>query len=337
MIPTIPAPTGGHGVRRPDCRVMSFADIPGWSDDDHATAARVFSGSAEHLRHPGWASVRAAVETVSFQDGNSCRSLFEELLVPVTISENVLFTGYYEPWIDGSLSPEDAYPVALHRPPPDLPRDVPWATRREIEERRLLEGRSLEIVWIADPVERFFLQVQGSGRIRLRDGRSLRVGYAARNNRPYRSIGQELIRRGAVDPSAISAEAIRSWLADNPEEATALLWHNPSYVFFRRLPDLHEALGPIGTLGAPVTAGRSLAVDPEVVPLGAPVWVEKRGADPLARLFVAQDTGSAIKGADRADIFVGTGDAAGRVAGAMRDRGRMIALLPRDHPLAVGR
>ena len=191
-----------------------------------------------------------------------------------------------------------------------------------------MQGRGLEIVWVDDPVEKFFLQIQGSGRVTLPDGRKIRVGYGGANGHEYRSVGAELVRRGIYQAHQVSAQVIKNWVRRNPVAGQELLWHNPSYVFFRRIDSVPAHMGPLGAMNRSVTAGRTVAVDPAYVPLGAPVWIEKEGAGPMRRLMIAQDTGSAIKGAQRADIFVGTGDEAGRTAGRLRDPGRMVVLLP---------
>jgi membrane-bound lytic murein transglycosylase A len=219
--------------------------------------------------------------------------------------------------------------------PPEARGAASWLSRREIETTDALAGRGLEIAWVDDPVELFFLQVQGSGRIRLPDGRSLRVGYQGANGHQYRSVGTELVRRGIFDAHQVSAQVIKNWVRRNPIDGLELLRHNPSYVFFREIGDVPAHKGPLGAMNRSVTALRSVAVDPRFVPLGAPVWLEKAGETPMNRLMVAQDTGSAIKGAQRADIFFGTGDEAGRQAGRLRDDGRMYVLLPIQRAYAL--
>jgi membrane-bound lytic murein transglycosylase A len=252
-------------------------------------------------------------------------------------AEDALFTGYFEPELAGSRERTARFTVPIYRRPPELPEGRHWATRAEIEREGLLAGRGLEIAWLADPVDTFFLQVQGSGRIRLEDDTVIRVGYGGRNGHEYRSIGQELVHRGILPAHRVSAGRIRDWARRNPEAGRALLYHNPSYVFFREVAVAPDT-GPLGAMNRPLTPLRSLAVDPAHVPLGAPVWVEKAGRAPLSRLMVAQDTGSAIKGAQRGDVFYGSGEAAGRAAGAVKDPGRMVVLLPIDraHARAYG-
>ena len=181
----------------------------------------------------------------------------------------------------------------------------------------------------------FFLQIQGSGRVRLPDGSKIRVGYGGRNGHDYRSVGTEMVRRGLFQSHQVSAATIRNWVRQNPEEGAELLRHNPSYIFFREVTAVPSSDGPLGAMNRSVTAMRSIAVDPDYVPLGVPVWIETDGQSPLRRLMIAQDTGSAIKGAQRADIFFGTGDEAGRAAGRVRDPGRMIVLLPVEDALRL--
>lgn len=198
-----------------------------------------------------------------------------------------------------------------------------------------MDGRGLEIAWVDDAVELFFLQVQGSGRIRLPGGRTIRVGYAGFNGHEYRSIGEELVRRGVYQPHQVSAQVIQNWVRRNPVAGRELLYHNPSYVFFREVSEVPANKGPLGAMNRSITGMRSIAVDPAIVPLGAPVWIEKDGKSPLRRLMIAQDTGSAIKGAQRADVFFGTGDRAGRQAGRLRDPGRMMVLMPIQRAYAL--
>jgi len=267
-----------------------------------------------------------------------------------------LVTGYYEPLLRGSRTPSPVYRFPLYGPPDDLivvdlaslypelkslrlrgrlqgNRVVPYHTRGDIEAGRApLSGK--EVAWVDDPVELFFLQVQGSGRLLLENGETLRVGYAEQNGHPYRSIGRWLVDNGEMNLDRASMQGIKEWVRRNPERLSELLNVNPSYVFFRVLPG--QTGGPIGSLGVPLTSERSVAVDPRAMPLGAPVWLattRPNSVEPLNRLMLAQDTGSAIRGNVRADFFWGFGDEAGRLAGAMKQRGRMWVLLPRDYPL----
>ncbi|RMD92694.1 MAG: murein transglycosylase [Alphaproteobacteria bacterium] len=321
------AMSAAPGIGKARYTILRFSDLNGWADDDHGAALKTFLETCPDLGPPDWPALCAlATQTKS----ENARSYFELFFRPVLIEDGKapLFTGYFEPELDGSPVPTSRFRYPLYRLPPEL-RDNPrpWLTRAEIE-AGALKGRGLEIAWVDDPVELFFLQVQGSGRIRFPDGSGIRVGYAGNNGRPYRSVGEELVRRGIYAPHQVSAQVIRSWVRRHPVEGRAMLQHNPSFVFFRVIDDLADHEGPRGAMNRPLTALRSLAVDPAFVPLGAPVWIEKAGRVPMRRLMVAQDTGSAIKGAQRADIFFGTGEAAGRAAGKIRDPGRLVVLLP---------
>jgi membrane-bound lytic murein transglycosylase A len=265
-----------------------------------------------------------------------------------------LITGYYEPVLPGSRArterfrhplygvPEDLVAVDLESVNPELKglrlrgrlegnRLVPYWSRGEIEARSSFHAPVL--AWIEDPVELFFLQIQGSGQIELASGGRLRLGYAGQNGHPYRSMGRYLMRRGELALEQTSMQGIKAWAAANPRKLREALDSNPSYVFFRETP---EGDGPLGTLGAPLTAGYSLAIDPRSVPLGAPVFIATTmplSSQPLQRLMAAQDTGGAIRGAVRADFFWGTGIEAGALAGRMRQQGRLWILWPRGEPL----
>lgn len=297
---------------------LSFSDLKGWADDDHQAALDVYSRTRGQLP-PEWPLLTKG----------DARRFFETNFFPVLIEDGqpMLFTGYFEPEMGASPAQTETHRFPAFSVPPDLARESPYLTRREIE-GGALAGQGLELAWFADPVDLFFLQVQGSGRLRFPDGSLVRLGFAAKNGHPYTSVGKVLVARGVASAEDVSPELIRTWVAAHGTEGRALLWQNESYVFFRRLDDVPATDGPLGAMGVSVTAGRSLAVDPEANPLGAPVWIEKTGATPMHRLMVAQDTGSAIKGAQRADIFFGTGVAAGKQAGKVKDGGRMVTLLP---------
>ncbi|MGB3279907.1 MAG: murein transglycosylase A [Pseudorhodobacter sp.] len=315
-------------------QMLEFSDLDGWQDDDHRAALSTFLDTCSLLNDPDWTPICRLAPDAMASDA-AARSFFELLFRPVMIgAPPALFTGYYEPELPGSpyRTPRFAYP--LYARPPELQDGQQWLDRGAIEASGALRGRGLEIVWLEDPVEVFFLQVQGSGRVRLPDGRVIRVGYAGRNGYAYRSVGKEMIRLGILDEHSVSAQGIKAWVRANPTIGTELLNHNPSFVFFRRLPDLPPEKGPIGAMGRSITTMRSIAVDPSFTPLGAPVWLEKDGRAPLRRLMVAQDTGGAIKGAQRADIYFGTGTQAGEDAGSVKDGGRMIVLLPIERAFA---
>ncbi|MFK7763328.1 MAG: murein transglycosylase A [Roseobacter sp.] len=312
--------------------VLSFDDLDGWPQDDHAAALAVFNETCVDLDDPDWQAICAYATSKP-----DPRQFFELLFRPVLIEDgrDGLFTGYFEPELDGARRPSSRFRYPLYKMPPEAREVAQWHSRRTLLEEGKLKGRDLEIAWVDDPVEKFFLQIQGSGRIKLADGSKLRVGYGGKNGHEYRSIGQELVRRGIYQPHQVSAEVIKNWVRRNPEAGRELLYHNPSYVFFREVSEVPAHMGPLGAMNRSVTTLRSIAVDPSFVPLGAPVWIEKDGEGPMRRLMIAQDTGSAIKGAQRADVFFGTGDAAGRAAGRLRDPGRMVVLLPTQRAYAM--
>jgi membrane-bound lytic murein transglycosylase A len=291
--------------------ILGFEELKGWKDDDQNAALKVFLDTCPDLKDSDWQSLCALAT-----NQKNARTFFELFFRPVLIEDGqpALFTGYFEP---------------------ELPSGRPWYSRTEIEETGVLDGRGLEIAWIDDPVDVFFLQIQGSGRIAFEDGTGLRVGYGGKNGHNYRSVGQELVRRGIYNVHQVSAQVIRNWVRRNPEDGEDLLRTNPAFVFFRVIEDMPDHKGPRGAMNRSITEMRSVAVDPDFVPLGAPVWIEKGGSQPLRRLMIAQDTGSAIKGAQRADIFFGTGNAAGRAAGRVRDPGRMVVLLPIQQAFAL--
>lgn len=313
--------------------VLGFSDLDGWAEDDHRAALQVFRTTCDALPDADWGPVCSLAQDAWRTDA-AARQFFELFFRPVLIgTPPALFTGYYEPEIRGSLTRTPRFAWPLYRKPPELAEGQLWHPRSVIESG-ILRGRGLELVWLDDPVEAYFLQVQGSGRIRLPDGRVMRIAYAGKNGHPYRSIGSELIRRGAR-MADVSAQDIKAWVRANPVAGRELLQTNPSFVFFRKLDDLPADRGPIGAMGRSITPLRSVAIDPDHVPLGAPVWIEKDGREPLRRLMIAQDTGGAIKGPQRADLFYGTGLEAGETAGRVKDGGRMIVLMPIDRAYAM--
>ncbi|RVV98008.1 murein transglycosylase [Mesobaculum littorinae] len=313
-----PAPEVTHSI-------LPFADLAGWQDTDHEAARDVFLSTCRDMRATQWPEL-CAMAARPFD----ARLFFETFFRPVLIENGAdgLFTGYFEPELRGARTPDDRFRYPLYALPPEIEAGKPWHSRAEIETDALLADRDLEIAWLEDPVDAFFLQIQGSGRIRMQDGSLVRVGYAGKNGRDYRSIGKELVRRGEFEAHEVSADVIRNWVRKNGEEGLKLLHHNPSYVFFREVSEVPADKGPLGAMNRSITAMQSVAIDPAYVPLGAPVWIEKEGAEPLHRLMIAQDTGSAIKGPQRADIFFGTGRQAGKAAGQIRDPGRIVVLLP---------
>jgi membrane-bound lytic murein transglycosylase A len=322
-----------------------------------------------------WLPACAAVDTLLARAPwpDDARRLLDSLFVPRRVlahgAATGLFTGYFEPLLHGARDSSARYATPLYRRPPDLvtvdlgrfapdldgrtvagrvvedadegdaggggPRLVPYFDRAAIA-GGALRGRGLELVWVDDPVDAFFLEIQGSGRVELPSGEVLRVGYAAANGRPYRAIGRDLIALGALTRATVSLQTIRAWLAAHPARADSVLHLNPSYVFFQRLRDLPLHLGPMGAQRVPLTPGRSLAVDRRYLPLGVPLWLDASAPTPdgdgtrtLRRLVVAQDTGGAIRGAVRGDVFWGAGPEARAVAGRMQHPGRLVVLLPR--------
>jgi membrane-bound lytic murein transglycosylase A len=292
------------------------------------------------------------------QTRKGARQFFETFFRPHRLSSSPsggLLTGYYEPAIKGSRAPTAAFRVPIYRRPADLvnivPESqrgakavpfthmrktehglVPYLTRAEIEQGGL-SGQGLELMYFRDPVAVFFMQIQGSGRVELPNGEKVRIAYDGKNGYPYTSVGKVLIEEGQIPPEAMSLEAVKRWLSADPERAKAVMWKNQSYVFFRELTG-DDAKTTIGANGIPLRAGRSLAVDTSFYSLGMPIYVDapeithvtKTGG--FRRLMIAHDVGSAIKGIERGDIYFGSGDAAGRLAGITRQPGRFFVLLP---------
>jgi membrane-bound lytic murein transglycosylase A len=255
------------------------------------------------------------------------RVFFEAAFQPFALNTQGFFTGFYEPEVAGSLTQTAEFRVPLHRPPQDLPerRD------RAAVMSGALDGQGLELVWLRDAVDAFFIHIQGAARIVLTNGRTMRVTYATKSGHPYTAIGRVLIDKGALTRETADMAGIRAWLAAHPDEMPAILAANRSYIYFREAPVEAADLGPIAAAKVPLTASRSLAVDKSIHAFHTPVWVETSlpSGAPFRRLLVAQDTGSAIIGPARGDIFFGSGDAAGAIAGAMRASGRFVVLLPR--------
>ena len=315
-------------------QMLDFEALEGWPEDNHLAALTAFQETCDKLDAPDWQPICHLAADAGATDA-SAKAFFELMFKPVLIGQPpALFTGYYEPELNGSYTrtPRFAYPIYAR--PPELQDGQVYYDRATIE-GGALRGRGLEIAWLEDPVEVFFLQIQGSGRIKMTNGHVIRVGYAGRNGHAYRSVGKEMIARGMRTPDQVSAQDIKLYVRSNPTAGNALLAVNPSYIFFRKIADLPSDKGPIGAMGRSITPMRSVAIDPAFTPLGVPVWIEKSGDNPIHSLMVAQDTGGAIKGPQRADIFFGTGDGAGDAAGTIKDGGRMILLLPIDRAYAM--
>jgi membrane-bound lytic murein transglycosylase A len=354
---------------------VTWSDLDGWAADDHAAAYATFLSSCRAIM-PDRRNARAAgrlftaLKSICRRargaprlEDDKARAFFEENFRPVRISklgeQAGFLTGYYEPIVDGSRFPTREFTVPLYRRPPDLimlgqkrkgktfankgpvvrkvgrRKTVPYYDRAQIEDGAL-DGRRVEICWLKDPIDAFFIHIQGSARIRLEDGTMLRVNYDSHNGHPYTPVGRILIERGEIPREEMSMERIRQWMLARPEEGRALRRQNKSFIFFRvtGLSDNEEARGGQGVSLKP---GRSIAVDRPLHIYGMPFWIEAElpidGEQPTTRfrrLVVAQDTGSAIVGPARADIYFGAGDEAGRIAGRIRHAGRFAMLVPRE-------
>jgi membrane-bound lytic murein transglycosylase A len=315
-------------------QVLDFAELDGWAQDDHQAALTAFRITCDGIDGVDWQPL-CNLAADAGDSPESARAFFELFFRPVLIgTPPALFTGYYEPELAGSPIRTPHFTVPLYRRPPELADGQVYHSRATIE-GGILRGRGLEIAWLDDAVEAYFLQIQGSGRIRMPDGDVIRVGYAGRNGHAYVSVGKEMIRRGLRTIEQVSAQDIKAYVRANPVVGAEMLNINPSYIFFRVIDELPADKGPIGAMGGSITTLRSVAIDPAFTPLGAPVWIEKDGDTPIRRLMIAQDTGGAIKGLQRADIFYGTGADAGDAAGVINDGGRMIVLLPIDRAFAM--
>ena len=343
----------------------SWADLPGWAEDDPAAAWPAFllscRGMASRPHGPAWKRVCDLARAADGKSGHDARAFFEKHLKPYAVvagdaSVSGMVTGYYEPLLRGSRTRSKGFEQVVHGVPDDLLTIDLSAVFPELKGKRVrgrLEGNkvlpywsraeigargdklsSKALLYVDDAVELFFLQVQGSGRIKLADGSMTRLNYADQNGHPYQSIGRLLVERGEMKLEEASMQGIQAWARANPARLDELLNANPSYVFFREMPNSEG--GPIGALGVPLTAERSIAIDPRSVPLGAPVFLattRPNSAQAMNRLVLAQDTGGAIKGAVRADFFWGFGKEAGELAGRMKQSGRMWVLLPPEAAL----
>jgi membrane-bound lytic murein transglycosylase A len=358
--PVCPAPPAALARVNPLERV-DFSALAGWNEGEQAAAWNAVLASCQALRwREAWRGVCARAMGLRAPSDEEARRFLEDHFVPWRLAnpdgalEGVV-TGYYEPLLRGRRTRAAPYVYPLYGPPEDLltidlsgvnpelrgsrlrgrvegKRVVPYYSRAEITRGAApLAGK--EILWVDDPIEAFFLHIQGSGRVQLESGETLRLGYADQNGHPFQSIGRYLVERGELKLGEASMQSIKSWAAAYPDRLEELLNYNPSFVFFRELPLADPASGPVGAFGVPLTAGRSIAVDPRYVPLGAPVFLATTfpaSATPLNRLVVAQDTGGAIRNPVRADFFWGSGAEAGAQAGRMRQQGRMWVLLPKN-------
>jgi membrane-bound lytic murein transglycosylase A len=336
----------------------TYDALPGWRQDDLREAWPAFQATCRALgSKPEWKAPCAGAAPIDARDGDAIRAYFETYFEPNVVraadgADTGLVTGYYEPLLRGSRRHTGPFQTPLYKVPDDLitvdlasvyptlkgmrlrgrlvgKTVVPYSTRAEIE-RAAIPGK--ELLWVDDPVDAFFLEVQGSGRVQLDDGDTVRVAYADQNGHPYKTIGRWLIDQGELRADQASAQGIKAWIAAHPARRQELLNVNPSYVFFKEERLVDPNVGPKGALGVPLTPARSIAIDRAFVPLGVPVFLSttRPASDvPLQRLVMAQDTGGAIKGAVRADFFFGFGGQAPDDAGRMKQRGQLWVLLPR--------
>ena len=358
-------PSGPPALQYVQWRASAFSDLPGWAADrlEDAWQPLVAGCSVLLVRttaSPGWRDVCTAAAREA-DNAAAARAFFEEHFTAYELRTadgvtSALITGYYEPLLHGSRKRDERYGFPLYAPPDDLLTIDLSATQPQLADKRLrgrLDGNRIvpywtradidagkastagkELFYVDDPLDAFFLHVQGSGRVELPDRSRVRIGYADQNGWPYRSVGRVLVDRGELSLESVSMQGIRQWAQEHPQALPALLAENPSYVFFREVvPDQSAAIdGPIGTLGVPLQAGRAIAVDARFIPLGAPVLVATTWPSsglPLNRLMLAQDTGGAIRGPLRADFFWGFGADAEREAGRMKQEGKMWLLWPK--------
>jgi len=359
VCPVCPAPPPVAQRVNP-LETVDFRAIAGWKDGEQGAAWPALLASCQALRwREAWRGACAKAAELRNPTDDEARRFLEENFVPWRVANpdgalDGLVTGYYEPVLRGSRKKSPPYLYPLYAPPDDLltidlsatnpelrgmrlrgrvdgKRVVPYYSRAEIA-RGAAPVAGKELLWVDDPIEAFFLQVQGSGRVQLASGETLRVGYADQNGHPFQSIGRFLVDRGELKLGETSMQSIKTWAAANPQRVEDLLDQNPSFVFFRELPLADPAVGPLGAFGVPLTAGRSIAVDTRYVPLGAPVFLSTTfpsSPTPMTRLVLAQDSGGAIRNPVRADFFWGSGPEAGAQAGRMRQQGRMWVLLPK--------
>jgi len=319
---------------------VDYKDLTGWNDDRHERALVAFRRSCPKLGF-AWSQPCQALAAVPRGNRNEARQFFERYFDPHLITNfdgRGFLTGYYEPILDGARKRGGKYQTPLHLPPADLATKKPYPTRAQLLAPPL-RGRLPALVWLADPVDAFTLHIQGSGRVRLAEGGTMRVGVGGTNGHGYVSIGRIMLREGILTREQATMQGIRAWLRANPRRGRALMNRNPRYIFFREV----KGDGPIGSHGAALTSRRSLAIDKRYIPLGSPVWLDGRwpdGVRPLRRLVIAQDTGAAIVGPVRGDLYMGSGPQALAVAGRMRQPVRFFVLVPRggrisEHPGAA--
>ncbi|UVL62079.1 MltA domain-containing protein [Pseudomonas sp. B21-032] len=336
----------------------TWKDLPQVSDSDLVAGFESWRSACERLKRDAiWANTCSAAAAIAASPAE-VRSFLQAQLDVYSMrsaenNANGLITGYYEPVYPGSLTQTDSATVPVYGVPDDMIVVALDSVYPELKGKRLrgrLEGRVLKpydtaetinaqgakapvLAWLTDPMDLQFLQIQGSGRIQLEDGRQLRIGYADQNGHPYRPIGRWLVEQGQLKKEEVTMGSIHAWAQSNPARVPELLASNPSYVFFSTRPDSNE--GPRGSLNVPLTAGYSVAIDRKVIPLGSLLWLSTTRPDgaPVVRPVAAQDTGGAITGEVRADLFWGTGTEAGKLAGDMKQQGQIWLLWPKGTAL----
>jgi membrane-bound lytic murein transglycosylase A len=351
-------------IQSADLTPIQFADLIGWSTDQHADALVAFkrfcgSGAPSAANRGPFQLSKDHRNALckAAQASKDARSFFETHFEPFQVREPGFVTGYFEPEVAGSREKTAEFNVPLLKKPDGLvhvpakahpsgwPRHLTHGRKingqvTEMPDRGAimdgaLEGKGLELVWLRSSIDAYFIHVQGSARLKLSDGTTMRVGYAGKTGHPYTGIARLLVQRGEGTPDDFTMSGLRRWLEQNPNKRDALFKENRSYIFFREVTEASPNEGPIGAAGVPLVPGRSLAVDDSAMPYGVPVFVSAEFDDPqrpgeqYRRLMLADDTGSAIKGQSRGDIFVGSGDAAGRIAGEIRHGATFTVLLPR--------
>jgi membrane-bound lytic murein transglycosylase A len=338
----------------PPGQITSLSSLPGWSQDDPTAALKAFVlGCKAILQMPAdtdlggsglaqsaggqaglWQTACTAAKAITPNDTMAARYFFETDFTAYALPDQALITGYFEPEYPGAKNPGPGYTVPLYAKPADP--DLAALPRAAIDNGALTR-KSPVTAYLSNPVDAFMLQIQGSGRILLANGKTLRVGFDGQNGQPYTPIGRLLVQQGDIAADQVSFQSISSWLKANPGQAQAIMEQNANYVFLHPLGPLPDDEGAPGALGVPLTAGRSLAVDKSIIPLGTPVFVATTDPvtnSPLTRLTIAQDTGGGITGATKADLFFGAGPDAETTAGIMREPGQLYVLLPNPAPAA---
>jgi len=348
-------------------KLLDFSAIPGWGQDNLVEAWPAFKAScAAQMNKPDWRELCKIAEDVDASSDAAIRQFFESFFDPFQVmnpdgTDTGLITGYYEPLLRGARKRGGIYQTPLYAPPADLltidmaglypelkgmrlrghvvgNKVIPYPTRGDLLQSGALKGQ--EICWVDDSVDAFFLQVQGSGRVLMPESKEIiRVAYADQNGQPYKSIGRYLVDKGELTLDQASAQGIKNWIATHPARENEVLNANPSFVFFKEVKLTDPNRGPDGALGVALSERRSIAIDTQFLPLGAPVFInttQPNSDQPIKRLMMAQDTGGAIRGAVRADFFWGFGAQAGEMAGRMKQRGMLWVLWPKLASVPLG-